>query len=102
MKNKLFQRTLAMILCVAMSITMLPLSVIAAPVRQANVTFHMAYLDNNQLVSASYDDESKGAEYKYDRPMYIRFTWPVNTQQLRVTIDGPVSGTLYGYSYRGH
>lgn len=103
MKAKLFQRTLAMLLCLAMSVTMLPLSAFAAtPPKQANVIFHMAYLDNGQLVSASYDDESKGAEYKYDRLMYIRFTWPVNTQQLKVTIDGPVSGTLMGFTYRRH
>lgn len=104
MTRKLFQRAIAMALCVVMAAAMFPLSVFATAEagKQAKVTARLAYLDTDQIVSTAYDDESKGSEFKYDRLMYFTITWPENSEMVRMTIDGPVSGTLLGSVYMDH
>lgn len=102
MKKSLGQRIIAGVLSLAMALTMFPTTVLAASSVSRNYA-RIGSLKNDTLIaSAANGRVTYVGNYAYGENMYLMFALPQNASRVSLRIDGPVSGTLIGYNYRGH
>lgn len=103
MKKSLGQRIIAGVLSLAMALTMFPTTVLAATSTVSRNYARMGSLKNDTLIASAMNGRvTYVGNYAYGENMYIMFALPQNASRVSLRIDGPVSGTLVGYNYRGH
>ena len=103
MKKSLGQRIIAGVLSRAMALTMFPTTVLAATSTVSRNYARMGSLKNDTLIASAMNGRvTYVGNYAYGENMYIMFALPQNASRVSLRIDGPVSGTLVGYNYRGH
>ena len=84
-----------------MALTMFPTTVLAASSVSRNYA-RIGSLKNDTLIaSAANGRVTYVGNYAYGENMYLMFALPQNASRVSLRIDGPVSGTLIGYNYRG-